>query len=526
MSRFKKQIFLLTLLCIVNNSESELGRTCRNSRSCGYSVTLVEEEFCVDGICRCNPDYEVQYSSVLNPRCENIFLSLNMFVKGCKEKKCGENEYCMERPSPFTGINSKQIKCMCNPGFLRINSACREASHQKVLERCYIPENGTVKSCDVNGNSFCKDGICVCFESYFANVTSGKCEPKGYYMKAHNLDEYRVRPHEYCLKESDCISGLECSNYQCECPQPCKYNETAEICDCGVIEKPPAPGITWPVIVGVLLGLCIVAFWYRTIKKMIKKYAKKKNASHNEVTATEETRPTYALQPMSPRHESAGNATSRELTYPVASPEKRSGELTYPVDIPEKRSLLPAGTNSEGNAYIPPPQPSQYGFSTPYVSSALPPVSPGAPPPYSLLPSAADSPPPYSLNPQEGSFNASIPDFSTPSSLPYPCNAATPIPAVVGPANPTGSYGMTAPALNPSTALPYPYNPTTPNPDAYGSANPTGSDSPTAPVLNPSTVLPYPLSPTISGPMSATPSVPSAPPYALGSNSASAPKQD
>ncbi|XP_068249951.1 uncharacterized protein [Palaemon carinicauda] len=492
MSRFKKQIFLLTLLCIVNNSESELGRTCSNPRPCEYSVALVKKELCVDGICRCNPDYEVQYSSLLNPRCEHMSLSLDIFDKSCEQKKCGENEYCMERPTPYvsTYLYSNEIKCMCNPGFLRIDLDCREASHQKVLERCYIPENGTVKSCDVNGNSFCKDGICVCFESYFANVTSGKCEPKANYMKAHNLTEYHVRPHEYCYRDSDCISGLECSNYLCECPRPCKYNETAEICDCGVIEKPPAAGITGPAIVGVLLGLCIVAFWYRTIKKMIKKYAKKKNASQNEVTATEETRPTYALQPMSPRHESAGNATSGELTYPIDIPEKRSGELTYPIDIPEKRSLLPVGTNSEGNAYIPPPQPSQYGFSTPHVSSASPPVSPGAPPPYSLLPSAADSPPPYSLNPQEGSFNASIPDFSTPNSLPYPCNPATP------------------------------------NPDAYGSANPTGSDSPTAPVLNPSTVLPYPLSPTISGPMSATPSVPSAPPYALGSNSASAPKQD
>ncbi|XP_068249955.1 uncharacterized protein [Palaemon carinicauda] len=400
---------------------------------------------------------------------------IHLFDKTCKNTTCGENEYCKEIPSTFSFRKENQIVCMCNPGFLRINSDCREASHQKVLESCYIPENGTVKSCDVDESSVCNNGKCVCFESHFANVTSKKCEPKADYMKAHNLTEYRVRPGEYCLKESDCISGLECSNYQCDCPWPCSYNKTAEICDCGVIEKRQVE-ITGPAIVGVLLGLCICAFWFCMIKITITKYAKKKNVSLIEVTPAEEPHPTLALQPMSPRNKNVENATS--------------GEVTAPTGIPEKPPSLPVESNSEINTYIPPPQPSQYSFSIPGVSSALPPFSPGAPASYSLLSTTDDSPPPYSLNPQDGTFNVAIPDSSIPSYLPYSNNTATPNPSTDGSTNPSGPYGTTAP------------------------------------VLDPSTVYPCPVSPTISGPISATPSLPSAPPYALGSNSASAPKKD
>ncbi|XP_064089735.1 tyrosine-protein phosphatase non-receptor type 23-like isoform X2 [Macrobrachium nipponense] len=430
MSQLKWHILLLTLLWMTDISESELGKRCTSSRSCSYSFTMMEEQICKDRVCRCNPEIEVRYSSDLTPRCDQTF----------------------------------------------------HPSHQRVLESCYIPNNGTAMSCDINKNSICKRAKCVCFDDFFANTTSGNCEPKADYIAAHNLTEYRVRPYEYCISKSDCIDGLECHDFKCNCPEPCYYNSTAEICDCGAVELSPQEqeGVVGPAIVGILLALLIAAFWHRMIKKTIKKHTKKENASHNEVDATEETRGTYALQPVSPRSEIRGSTFPLEVPTPSGTPVKQP---------------LPDGsdTRSGANPIVsppPPPQASLYGFSSPQGACAFPPTGPIAPPPYSPLTPTNEPPPPYSLNAQEGSLIAPIPDSSIPAALPYPYSATTPTPSTVSPANLTGSYGATAPQLNPSPALP------------------------------------YPVSSGISDPVSNAPSAASAPYYELDSNNASLPRKE
>ncbi|XP_066983957.1 uncharacterized protein [Macrobrachium rosenbergii] len=451
MGRFKWHILLFTLLWITDISESALGQKCTGSGSCSYPKTLLEEQVCDDGVCRCNPEIEVLYSSDLAPTCGRILQHLGLSFSDCKRgENCSENEECVQK-TVFSALgDDKGHICLCKAGFLRINSACREVSHQRVLESCYIPNNGSaIKSCDINKNSICKKRKCVCFDSFFANTTSGNCEPKADYIAAHNLTEYRVKPYEYCNSNSDCIEGLECHDFKCDCPEPCYYNRTAEICDCGAVELPPREGVVGPAIVGVLLGLIVVAFWYCMIKRTIRKYTKKEDASHTEVSATEETPNNYALQPVSPPNEIRGSETPLEVT-------DLSGN-------PEKQSFLPDGDARSGeNAGVsppPPPQASLYGFGIPQGASAFPPIGPVAPPPYLPLPSANEPPPPYSVNPQEGSVIAPIPDSSIPTALPYPYNATTPAPFTASPANPTGSDGATPPALNPSTALPYPVSP-------------------------------------------------------------------
>ncbi|KAK8395874.1 hypothetical protein O3P69_005767 [Scylla paramamosain] len=63
-------------------------------------------------------------------------------------------------------------------------------------------------------------------------------------------------PGQPCVSASACVVGLVCQNSRCKCPDPCKYVAEQEACDCGPVEV----SLAWPIIIGVSVGLVIVAF--------------------------------------------------------------------------------------------------------------------------------------------------------------------------------------------------------------------------------------------------------------------------
>ncbi|XP_064089688.1 uncharacterized protein LOC135203715 isoform X2 [Macrobrachium nipponense] len=208
-----------------------------------------------------------------------ILLSLFICSSGftstvaCTPTSCRNNASCVLRQNALSKLNSSV--CACNNGFASVTRSCTPVSYQRVLQPCYTPSSGPVLLCDAKEYSLCKDSKCICFDKYFANITSGNCEPMESYTKEFNISEYFARPGEYCKTGNHCLAGLDCKDFTCKCPSPCTYDSEEEVCDCGVIERPDIIG---PIITGVILGLLIVACWtykiystvdfYREARKM------------------------------------------------------------------------------------------------------------------------------------------------------------------------------------------------------------------------------------------------------------------
>ncbi|XP_037775473.1 LOW QUALITY PROTEIN: anti-sigma-I factor RsgI2-like [Penaeus monodon] len=106
--------------------------------------------------------------------------------------------------------------------------------------------------------------------------------------------EYRVKPGEYCRDSTDCIQGLECEEFKCRCPINCWYDQRREVCDCGKVESEMGP-----VILGIFLGLFVIIFWCRRIKRTIRKH-KEKMRQFSSLPADDNERvpPSYALSPV------------------------------------------------------------------------------------------------------------------------------------------------------------------------------------------------------------------------------------
>ncbi|XP_063604922.1 uncharacterized protein LOC134780241 isoform X3 [Penaeus indicus] len=173
-----------------------------------------------------------------------------------------KTKYCYN-PLEDCPPNSKclgVIGCRCVNGYVFVGAECQKVFYQKVLEPCNI-QNGSVYVCDDKQHSFCAEKKCVCFATFLPNVTSGRCEPEADFLLASNLTKYIVLHGEYCNSKSHCVEGLECSKHECSCPSTCIYKKEIQACDCGATG--PSTG---PIIVGILGGLLIIAFWSWTIR--------------------------------------------------------------------------------------------------------------------------------------------------------------------------------------------------------------------------------------------------------------------
>ncbi|XP_068250014.1 uncharacterized protein [Palaemon carinicauda] len=363
------------------SSGNKVGNKCTYKSQCTKDSYGIDETECIDGFCQCKDPELIKYNSKLEPSCGGIF----------------------------------------------------SLSYVKVLERCHVTSEGEALSCNYNEHSLCGSGRCICFESFYPNTTSGKCEPMAEYMKLNNLTEYRARPEEYCREDSQCISGLKCQDYKCRCPTPCSYKKEEEICDCGPIEWPSAVA---PIIFGIILGLGIMGFWVFMIKRTIKKHVEKKESAFvnlQEIRMSPEGTDSIAFSP-APPSDTASPAPPVGLSFPA------SAEGQAPVS----NDALPykPGADASNGLPPPPPQASLYGINDPNPST------PSAPPSYSLTPSATDiAPPPYSPYPVSG------------GDLPYPTNSANagnlPYPTIPFP----------DPSLANQGGFPYPINPSGPSTD-------------------------------------------------------------
>ncbi|XP_063604921.1 uncharacterized protein LOC134780241 isoform X2 [Penaeus indicus] len=289
--------------------------------------------------------------------------------------------------------------------------------YQKVLEPCNI-QNGSVYVCDDKQHSFCAEKKCVCFATFLPNVTSGRCEPEADFLLASNLTKYIVLHGEYCNSKSHCVEGLECSKHECSCPSTCIYKKEIQACDCGATG--PSTG---PIIVGILGGLLIIAFWSWTIRITWKRHTKKQ-VYQDDASAPPSSQQSTALYPLA------------RVTFdvPVAPPvsQEQEGTGITPDEIPAECYPLvppaqPLGFQSPANSQYS----SSQGFpSNAYNDAYLANVSgdPSAPPPpYSAIthypPYAPSSlPPPYPADTPSHPPPSIPPSYSSLSSVPYPLN--------------------------------------------------------------------------------------------------------
>ncbi|XP_068224977.1 uncharacterized protein [Palaemon carinicauda] len=211
------------------------------------------------------------------------------------------------------------------------------------------------------------------------------------YVEMYNLSEYRVRPNEYCKKTDHCLEGLECKDYQCQCPSPCTYNKAQEVCDCGGIEK---PSVTGPIIVGIILGLLISCSWCYRIYATIENF----HESRGRVIRA-------------PQDNVPGRMTNSSVPGPVTV----SGTVNHPQVKPPFGQNPPNGgygyPPNGGYRYPPPPQYARNSFQT---GGAYPRTSGQNQPryqhPHTATPGAG-----YKL--QVGTFNPPVynPETSNPS---------------------------------------------------------------------------------------------------------------
>ncbi|XP_037775486.1 uncharacterized protein LOC119572444 [Penaeus monodon] len=340
-------------------------------------------------------------------------------------KKCPPNSRCSDKG------------CQCDEGYAFVGTDCRKVVYQKVMEPCYL-RNGSAYLCDPKEHSFCGEKKCVCFDTFLPNITSGRCDPEADFLRASNLTKYIALHGDYCKSKSHCIEGLECYKYTCSCPSPCKYKKSMEVCDCG------ASGVsTGPLLVGILGGLLIMAFWICKIRSTWRSHIEKQ-AYQNDAPALQSITPSTASYPLAP-------VTSSVPAAPLSSQEEEGSGITpdeidigkipakpaesYPLAQPlgfqsPANSQYPLSqgfaSNPYNNAYLPdvsaPPAEASVDPSAPLCPPILPPPPYSAPtynPPYA----PSTSPPPYPADkPSQPPPSMPPPYPSSSSSTPYPLN--------------------------------------------------------------------------------------------------------
>lgn len=410
----RNQVLLLLIVGFwINPAKTDIGQKCTLNSDCN---NYFGEERCRDGWCNCS---SIQYSeSSLAPECDPLIMLTARFCSSLLN--CPDHSRCEEGEG-----------CVCDEGYIKVASACKQRVFQEVLQPCYS-ENGTVYICDLSQHSICSGGKCICFDTFLPNTTSGLCEPEKEFLSATNLSEYRVTPGKYCKYDSHCIEGLECRDNLCSCPSSCKYKKEKEICDCGESETPVGP-----ICVGIFSGILIIGFWITTINRTIDSHKQKQSIQQVEESASEQSTPrAYPLTPVASSAPTETAAAQNTGGTEVTSEEKEADQL------PAKSSaLFPI------NPLTPPP-PQPLGFQDPALNPAAappcPPYSFNTPEAPSFAPTAPNEPPPpYSLYPSN--------DQSLPSHTPSQFPSAT-VPPV------SESSSVTPCPPNPST-LPYPYSP-------------------------------------------------------------------
>ncbi|XP_047476393.1 uncharacterized protein LOC125030394 isoform X2 [Penaeus chinensis] len=409
----RTQLLLLLILAFwANPAKTDIGQQCSSNRDCD---PYISEEHCKDGWCHCS---SIQYNeNSLAPECDGLIMLTRRFCSSLLS--CPDNSKCEEG----TG-------CVCDEGYIKVDSACKQRVFQEVLQPCYS-ENGTVYICDLSQHSICSGGKCICFDTFLPNTTSGQCEPEKDFLIANKLDEYRVTPGEYCKYNTHCIEGLECQDNVCSCPSSCTYKKEKEICDCGESDNAVAP-----ICVGVLSGILIIGFWITTINRTIDSHKQKQNVQHIEESTSEQSTPrAYPLTPVAssalPETASAQNTGGME----VPSKETQADQLPtksaapYPVNPLAPPPAQPIGFQNPASNPAALPECPPYSFSTPEAPSFAPTAPNEPPPPYSFypsqdqsLPSHTPSPFPNPTAPPVSESSSIIPCPPNPSTLPYPYN--------------------------------------------------------------------------------------------------------
>ncbi|CAL4076276.1 unnamed protein product, partial [Meganyctiphanes norvegica] len=175
------------------------------------------------------------------------------------------NSHCEEIGRYYIGTLYDEI-CRCDEGYMMVEGWCKQAKRVKTMEYCGVKEE-ILHLCDYEENKFCDNNLCICFENYYTSYDIGSCRPKSEYIGEGNVVGYKVKPGIYCYDDDDCLDGLHCIHHTCDCPKDpvnCTYVESIESCDCGELENQNFVG---PLLVGLLGGSIIIAFWVFTTKK-------------------------------------------------------------------------------------------------------------------------------------------------------------------------------------------------------------------------------------------------------------------
>nr|XP_027216623.1 uncharacterized protein LOC113809282 [Penaeus vannamei] len=212
---------------------------CTPKAACNQTVACqpVTEE-CVHGVCECQKNHYISFTTNLEILCTP--------APACSPD-CEENQACIDG------------HCYCERGRVYVNDRCRlMAGFRKHCSTYAV-------LCDISANLSCAKSTCMCLETHWFDPETNSCQHKQQYLDANNVTEYKVRPEEYCRTPSDCITGLNCTDFLCKCPESCEFKQDKEVCDCGDAEV----SITWPVIVGIFLGIIIVSCWAGAITAIL-----------------------------------------------------------------------------------------------------------------------------------------------------------------------------------------------------------------------------------------------------------------
>ncbi|XP_045125473.1 uncharacterized protein LOC123512877 isoform X2 [Portunus trituberculatus] len=132
-------------------------------------------------------------------------------------------------------------------------------------------------------NLVCVSCLCRCKKNYIYKMTTKTCEAQfnattfttttNTATKNTSTGRKGLLPGQPCASASACVVGLVCQKSRCKCPDPCVYVAEQEACDCGPVEV----SLVWPVIIGVSVGLVIIAFWLSCIAASINKHKDERN---------------------------------------------------------------------------------------------------------------------------------------------------------------------------------------------------------------------------------------------------------
>lgn len=388
-------VFLISVILCVDVTNGELGAAC-------YSLTdCTTDADCIHGICNCTEIWYIGNS--LTPICRSW-----QYEKLCtKDEECWENAKCIS------------VKCECNEGFYRINSSCRKVKLQGVMKQCKINLNGAdTEMCDINKHSICIENTCVCTKGYIPNKY-GQCESKESYLTRTRMTEYRVTPGEYCREDTDCIEGLECKSFECTCPSGCKHVARNMACDCGDVETEVAP-----IIVGVLLGVINISFWFWAIRRTIVKHKEKMKRLSYHTAINDDVSASHPLSPVQSSDQTvAGFVSPSSRTAGTPIREDRGTSRPYSINPPT------APNNPVNLASDNPPSYEEVISSPLYKPKPSSLQNAPDPPPYiplssgtwhSSSPSHSPTAPPYSISPQATLQSGSL------DAIPNPGNPSTP----------------------------------------------------------------------------------------------------